>query len=110
MGFLFCFFSLLFREFECAVEVPDGVDAHGSPAFSVDIVEGYDGAVIEGLFLRRTLTLWHIVSRDKVGAGRAARMAECAVFLNKLKDDDAFVEGMFQIVRIHNQSLSTIGS
>ena len=100
----------LLDQFEGAVEVPDSVDTHGPPAFSVDVVEGDDGAVVEGLFLRCTLTLWHVVGRDEVGAGRASCMAERAVFLDKLKDDDAFVEGFSQIVRTHNQSLSTIGS
>lgn len=89
---------------------PDGVDAHGAPTLVVNVVEGDGGAVVERLLLGCAFTFGRVIGRDEVGAGGAAHMAQRAVFLDKLKEDDAFVQGFFQIIGIHNQSLSTNGS
>ena len=47
-------FSLLLsllREFEGTLVGPDGVDAHGAPAFAVNVVKGDCGAFVESLLL-----------------------------------------------------------
>ena len=72
---------------------PDGIDTHGSPSLFVDVVKGDGGALVEGLLLGGALALGGVVGRDEVGAGSAAGVADGAVFLDELKEDDAFVEG-----------------
>ena len=94
--------SLLLCEFEGTMVGPDGVDAHGAPGFAVDVIERYGLTVIGCLLKRSTLTLGCIVGRDEIGAGSAACMTERAVFLDKLKENDAFEKGFFQIGNIHN--------
>ena len=86
-------FSLL-REFEGTGIGPDGVDTHGSPGFFVDVVKGDCGALVESLLFGGALALGGVVGRDEVGAGGTACVAGCAVFLNKLKEDDTLVEGL----------------
>ena len=72
---------------------PDGVDAHGAPGFLVDVVEG-DGLTLEGsLLLGCALVLRHVIRRNKVRAGRAACMTERTVFLDKLEEYYALVQG-----------------
>ena len=103
-SFLFWFFSLL-AEFHCALVRPDGVDAHGSPAFFVDVVEGDGLPVIESLLLRCSFVLRHVVGWYEIGASSASRMTDRTVFLDELKEYDALVERFFQIWNVHRLKL-----
>ena len=72
---------------------PDGVDAHGAPGFLVDVIKGDCLAMEGGLLLGRALVLRHVIRRDKVGAGCAACVTMRAVFLDKIEEYYALVEG-----------------
>ena len=81
------------REFECTLVGPDGIYTHGAPSLFVDVVKGDGGALVDGLLLWRALAFGGVVGRDEVGAGSAAGVTDGAVFLDELKENDAFVEG-----------------
>ena len=72
---------------------PDSVDAHGAPAFLVDVVEGDRLPLERGLLFGCTLVLRGVVGRDEVGAGRAACMTERAVFFDELEEYHALIQG-----------------
>ena len=72
---------------------PDGVDAHGAPTFLVDVVEDDRLTLERGLLRRCTLVLRHVISGNKVRAGRAACMTKRAVAFDELKENYALVEG-----------------
>ena len=89
-------FSLLLsllREFEGTLVGPDSIYTHRAPSLFVDVVKGDGGSLVEGLLLGGALALGGVVGRDEIGAGSAAGVTDGAVFLDELKEDDAFIEG-----------------
>ena len=85
--------GMLFGQFEGAFVGPEGVDAHGAPGFFVDVVEGDGLAVVRGLLSGCPCAFGRVGFGHQVGASSASRCAECAVFLDKLKNDNAFEQG-----------------
>ena len=74
MKFSFWLLFLL-TEPEGALVGPDGIDAHGAPGLTVDIVEGDGFGTIGGLLLLGAYVLGNVVGRDEVGTGSAACFA-----------------------------------
>ena len=84
---------MLFGQFEGTFVGPEGVDAHGAPGFFVDVVEGDGLAVVRGLLSGCPCAFGRVGFGHQVGASSASRCAECAVFLDKLENDNAFEQG-----------------
>ena len=81
----------LLNEFHRAVGRPEGLDAHGAPSFFVDVIEADDLSLEGSLLFVSALSLRHVIRRDEVRASCAARMAECAVFLDKFKEHHTLI-------------------
>ena len=102
MACLLLLFFLL-RQFKGFAGVfPDRVDAHGAPAFLIDVVESDGLTFVERLLHRCTLTFGHVVRGDDVRMGGAACVAVFAVLLLEFEDDDALSEGSSKIVDVHD--------
>ena len=86
---------MLFGQFEGTFVGPEGVDAHGAPGFFVDVIEGDGLAVVCGLLSGCPCAFGRVGFGHQVGASSASCGSECAVFLDELENDNAFVQGSF---------------